>query len=278
MVWRSVAFHSPEKQYTSTDRIMLVYALFDLWLFVISLMICFFVFVLCFRAFCFYSLLSNTSKLQEYRKHLDHMTPTKSPMPRWCIKLGPSLEWNSHDFRKGFNKQTTNIKSAFAYKHVFETACWSRKTTYHNQTQLCFLLNQRNNYVKPYTNWINLLNLTFSGDWKATNTNTWINHFISTFFLLTFLIRFYHLKKLKKYSSWNICRLPTYFLIGLKPWLFNWFWGPRGLEKIRETCGNKFLQSWYLNSSMVPSYDPETESKIVRGCHFPRYCYILYTL
>ena len=43
-----------------------------------------------------------------------------------------------------------------------------------------------------------------------------------------------------------------------KLWFFIGCLGPRGLEKLREICRKIFLQSWYLNSSMVPSYDPKT--------------------
>ena len=65
-------------------------------------------------------------------------------------------------------------------------------------------------------------------------------------------------RKLKNIAVNNICRVPKYLLSGLKLMFFNWFGGPGGLEKLRETCRKDVLQSWYLNSSNLPSYDPKT--------------------
>ena len=44
-------------------------------------------------------------------------------------------------------------------------------------------------------------------------------------------------------------------------WFSNGFRGLRGLEKLRETCRKNFHQSWYLYSSMVPSYGPKNLAK-----------------
>ena len=58
------------------------------------------------------------------------------------------------------------------------------------------------------------------------------------------------------------CRIKSIFgsehvidCVILKLQLFIGFLGPRGLEKLRETCRKKIHQFWYLHVSMVPSYD-----------------------